>query len=289
VNIAVTALALLWLVPQVDEAWEWVNFRNRPISYNAMAAWVNQRLPEETLLVSDMRPFIREWTCASGITTPTFERDLMSQTIDEWLEDDVYYAQLNRSQVDRMRTTTEGRAYLERMTLLQQFPPPDEENHWRTWRRGEELNIAVYQLWSVEPDFDTAVTFGEQVRMLGYDLNTADIAPGSTLDLRFYWQPIRQPDADYNVFIHLVSADDSDTILAQHDGVPSRSSLRPTSTWNDLNERFISRDFSLIVPDNLQPGSYLLRIGLYNWRTGQRLHTEEGHDTFEIPLTFEPD
>jgi hypothetical protein len=289
VNIGVTALALLWLVPQVDEAWEWVNFRNRPISYNAMATWANQRLPEETLLVSDMRPFIREWTCAGGITTPTFEGDLMSQSIDEWLADNVYYAQLNRSQVDRMRSTPEGRAYLERMTLLQQFPPPDEENRWRTWRRGEELNIVVYQLWSVEPAFATDVTFGEQVRLLGYDLNTTDIAPGAPLDLRFYWQPIRQPDADYNIFIHLVSADDSETILAQRDGVPSRSSLRPTSTWDNLDERFISRDFSLIVPENLEPGAYRLRIGLYDWRTGARLLTEAGGDTFEISLTFEPD
>jgi hypothetical protein len=172
------------------------------------------------------------------------------------------------------------------MTLRQQFPPPGEEDRWRTWRRGAELRIAVYQLWGVEADTATEVTFGDQIRLLGYDLDSTDLTPGATLILRFYWQAVEPPTSDYNVFVHLVAEDDPGTILAQYDGVPSRSSLRPTSTWHDLDEPFISRDFPLVAPDTLQPGAYRLRFGLYDWRTGERLLTDEGRDTVEIPVTI---
>lgn len=289
VKTCLASFVMLWLLPQLVFSWNWVNYRDLPITYGAMVAWVNQTLPEETLLVSDRRPFEREWSCLTGLTAQPDEQDLMTRPIDEWLARDVYYTQLTQSQVEQMHSTPEGRAYLDRMTLLRQFPPPGEEGRWRTWRRGEEPGIAVYQLWPVEPDFNTDITFGSQIRLLGYDLDATDLTPGATIQLRFYWQPVRQPMSDYNVFVHFVSADDANTILAQHDGVPSRSSLRPTSTWRDLDESFVSRDFLLVVPESLEPGSYRLRIGLYDWRTGERLLTGEGRDTVEIPLTLAPE
>jgi hypothetical protein len=287
VKIGLALVAIVWLAPQAEAAWRWARYRDLPVTYGAMAGWVNQHLPEERIVVSDRRPFMRDWSCdLRTIPRPTDE-NLMSRSIDEWLARDVYYAQLTQSQVERMQATPEGRAYLERMTLRQQFPPPGEEDRWRTWRRGHEADIAVYQLWQVEPDFPTDVTFGDQIRLLGYDLDPGDLTPGATLNLRFYWQPVQPPTSDYHVFIHLGPVDDSTTVLAQHDGVPSRSSLRPTSTWRDLDEPFISRDFPLVVPDSLQPGAYRLRIGLYDWRSGQRLLTEEGRDLVEIPVTIE--
>ncbi len=282
----IVLFAIVWLAPQVVGAWVWVNHRDLPISYGAMVEWVNQNLPEETLLVSDRRPFMRDWSCdIRAIPRPTDE-GLMSRPIDEWLARDVYYVQLTHSEVERMQATPEGRAYLDRMTLRQQFPPPGEEARWRTWRRGAELRIAVYQLWPLEPDTPTDMTFGGQIRLLGYDLDFTTFTPGATLNLRFYWQPIQPPTSDYHIFIHLGLTDDPGVILAQHDGVPSRSSLRPTSTWRDLDEPFISRDFSLLVPDSLAPGLYRLRIGLYDWRTGERLLTDEGRDSVEMPVTI---
>jgi hypothetical protein len=249
-----------------------------------MAQWINQHLPEEHLLVSDRRPFTRDWSCDIRSVPRPAEGDLMSHPIDDWLARDVYYVQLTRARVEQMRSTPEGRGYLERMTLRQQFPPPGEEAGWRTWRRGHEAAIALYQLWPLRPAFPANVTFGGQIRLLGYDLDSTNLRPGTTLNLHFYWQTIQPPAADYNVFVHLRPADDPNTILAQQDGVPSRSSLRPTSTWRDPDEPFLSRDFPLVVPDSLQPGSYRLYIGLYDWQTGERLLTSDGLDSVMTEL-----
>jgi hypothetical protein len=277
--------ALVWLIPQVIGAWDWVHYRSLPVTYAALVDWADEILPQETLLVNDNRPFIRDWNCANHIPRVTiWEQDITDQPISAWLEQDVYYAVLTQSQVETLSRTPAGQDYLKQMTLLKQFPPPGEEDQWRTWRRGDEANVAVYQLWQNNPETETDIVFGEKIQLIGRDMDTRNAEPGGTIDLQFYWQPLQQPDADYNIFLHLTPVETPEKILAQYDGPPAHSPLRTTSTWNEPGETFISDDIELQIPENVVPGVYRLRFGLYNWRTGECLQTDTGHDSVSIPI-----
>jgi hypothetical protein len=284
------ALALLlvgvWLVPQIAGSWTWIRYRSLPVTYAAMRQWADQYIPEDTMLVNDWRPFNREWSCEIRAERYVIQdEDIMDRPIAEWLDQGVYYAQLTQQRIDAMRETPEGRAYLDQMTLLRQFPEPGTEDQWRTWRRGFEPQLAVYRLWQVTPEIPAEIVFGETIRLLGYDLNPAEITPGTSIQMRFYWQPVQIPSTDYSLFIHFTPADSPTEILAQSDGVPSRSNFRPTTTWTDMSEVFISQTFDLVLPDTLSPDIYSIRFGLYDWQTGERLPAPEEKINIEIAIT----
>lgn len=90
---------------------------------------------------------------------------------------------------------------------------------------------------------------------------------------------------DYSVFLHFTTSDDP-VPLAQADTSPARPS-RPTSTWDDPGETLIGQLITITIPEDTSPGEYLLRIGIYNPRTGARLSREDGTETFELALTIE--
>jgi 4-amino-4-deoxy-L-arabinose transferase-like glycosyltransferase len=279
--VVLTLVALIWLGPQAVAAWEWVTYRRLPVTYAALAQWANETLPEEAMLVNDWRPFTREWSCyPQAERWAIMDEHLLDYRLEDWFERDVYYAQFTREQVADLQATAEGQAYMDRMTLLKQFPEPGDEAHWRSWRRGYEPYLMVYRLWSPEPQFTSETVFGATIRLLGYDFDQNV----DTLRLRFYWQSVQPPPRDYSVFIHLTPADSPTPVLAQADGVPSRSNFRATTTWRDRDEVFMSRDFLIDLPADLPDGDYALRVGLYDWQTSARLMTAGDADALTIPL-----
>jgi hypothetical protein len=110
-------------------------------------------------------------------------------------------------------------------------------------------------------------------------------APGETITLRFYWQARNTPATNYSLFMHLTHADSAEP-LAQADGAPAAPE-RPTLTWDDPGETIIGQPFTLTIPANLDSGDYILRIGLYDFISGERLPARadgESGDAWELPL-----
>lgn len=285
--VAVSVFAAVWLVPQVIGAWDWVQYRSLPVTYAALVEWTETTLPQETLLVNDNRPFIRDWNCVNYLPREIiWDADLMDQPLESWLDQGVYYTVLAQSRVEEMRATPAGQAYLNQMTLLEQFPPPGQEDQWRSWRRGEEAAVMVYQLWPSEPEIETDIVFLDGIELIGGNIEGNGLEPGSSVSVQFYWEAAATPHADYNVFMHLTPLRDPSNILAQDDGPLSRIDLRTTSTWDEPGEIFISDTFELVMPHDLQPGQYQLSLGLYNWRTGERLLTNYGTDSIILPVTI---
>ncbi len=116
------------------------------------------------------------------------------------------------------------------------------------------------------PTQPLAVTLGEQIDLLGYDLSNVQAAPGDTIQLALHWQARRQPQADYTVFSQLIGPDGQ--VWGQQDNQPQEGNF-PTSAWS-VNERVIDR-FNLSLPATAPPGRYRLLVGMYNLATGQRL------------------
>ena len=115
-------------------------------------------------------------------------------------------------------------------------------------------------------------TLGQEVRLVEVKV-TESLQPGQTLPVEFVWQSLQQPQADYNLFLQLLTADG--TLIAQHDSPPN-GGYTPTSTWLP-GQQLVSRH-ALALPPNLPTGTYQLIAGLYNPATGQRLPVDSKGD-----------
>jgi len=113
-----------------------------------------------------------------------------------------------------------------------------------------------------------AIELGDAL-LLGYDL----ALEGERCELVLYWSAMQPMKRDYNVFIHLL--DEGGDILAQGDRQPLEG-LYPTSLWRPGE---VARDkHSLPSP----PGLAEIRVGLYDWHTGERLSRHDSGQDYVV-------
>ena len=115
------------------------------------------------------------------------------------------------------------------------------------------------------------VTLGESIRLVSYQLDRSQIAPGQTLQLTLHWQASAPVAARYKVFTHLIGAQNPSTqspVWAQRDGEPAGGS-RPTSSWQ-AGETIDDR-YGLQLPPNTPPGAYAIEVGMYDPVTSVRV------------------
>jgi len=74
----------------------------------------------------------------------------------------------------------------------------------------------------------TQIVFGNQVRLLGYDVNTDQLLPGGEFILTAYWQALAPSARDLTMFVHLVSREGP--VVAQRDTYPGLGKF-PASSW----------------------------------------------------------
>lgn len=120
------------------------------------------------------------------------------------------------------------------------------------------------------PAIRTDATLGA-VRLLGYELTSSAVKAGQPVGVTLFWQPTAKIGADLSVFAHV----EDDTIHGQSDGWPD-AGQSPTSTWQPGETIIESR--SVLIDPATPPGSYPLRVGLYDAKTLQRLPAQ-GADT----------
>ncbi len=119
--------------------------------------------------------------------------------------------------------------------------------------------------WSALPGL---ATFGNRVKLLGYSLPAASFAPGDTVDLSFYGQT-RSAETDFFVFLL-----DS----ANHPVAQARAGQCPHLNQHSID--LVAACVALALPTNLPADLYLLRLGVFDQNTGQRLTTPAGEETF---------
>lgn len=103
--------------------------------------------------------------------------------------------------------------------------------------------------------------FGDGIRLLGQDLALDD-----ALNLVLWWRAETAISQSYDVFIHVVDAQDN--IVAQADR-PPLGELAATDVWQPGD---IVRDpVRLQLPPDLPRGEYAVRVGLFLRETGARL------------------
>jgi hypothetical protein len=102
-------------------------------------------------------------------------------------------------------------------------------------------------------------TFGDAIRLAGYDVIRDALKSGGAAEISLQWQPIARLGADYTTFIHLVNANGDK--IAQSDHQPG-GAYYPTSLWKP-GETLVDRH-TLALPADLGPGPYTIVVGLYD-------------------------
>ncbi len=105
-----------------------------------------------------------------------------------------------------------------------------------------------------------SASFGDEMRLIGYDLNASQLVAGDTLLITLWWQILRDQLDERSILLHLRNAADERIVGA--DGPPA-DGARPASAWR-AGELLID-DRRLVLPSDLTPGRYWLVIGMYRW------------------------
>lgn len=111
-----------------------------------------------------------------------------------------------------------------------------------------------------------SVSFGGQIRLLGYSPPEAPPRPGHPLPVWFSWSAETSLTTDYEVQVRLLDRDG--TVLAETSGAPSRPAF-PTSKWEagDLAQGKIV----IPLPPEMEGGRYQLSIRLVDAKTQEPL------------------
>lgn len=136
-----------------------------------------------------------------------------------------------------------------------------------------DLGQVTVEPWPLETTFPPIAVpftaeFGDPaiIQLAGYELAPETAVAGETLLLTLYWRALQTTPQNYDVFVHLVDAQDQ--IVAQGDG-PPLNGFRTTASWRP-NEAFVD-EHRILVPPEVAPGTYRLWVGFYNRDTGERL------------------
>jgi hypothetical protein len=95
--------------------------------------------------------------------------------------------------------------------------------------------------------------------------------PGGVVRLAFQWRSPVPIEDSFKVFTHIVGPDGS--LVAQHDDIPG-DGLYPTNTW-EPGQAIVDR-YAIRLPEDIPPGRYEVRVGLYDGASGLRLRVTAG-------------
>jgi 4-amino-4-deoxy-L-arabinose transferase-like glycosyltransferase len=123
-------------------------------------------------------------------------------------------------------------------------------------------------------------SLGDKVTFLGYNKEMVEASADAHFSITLFWRCEAAMDRDYTIFVHLVDPGGKRVAQADHQVF---SGLYPTSAWRP--GEVIQDRFWLRIPSDLPAGEYLLRIGMYDLNTLQRLPIE-GEAGSEDALTL---
>lgn len=110
------------------------------------------------------------------------------------------------------------------------------------------------------------ILLGNRITLLGFEPASTTVRAGAPLDITLYWQAQQPTNIDQQVYIGLFAADD--TVVASSDETPIGNALG-TARWTP--GEILREPVRLIVPHDIAPGIYILRVALYNPRTNEAL------------------
>jgi hypothetical protein len=110
------------------------------------------------------------------------------------------------------------------------------------------------------------INFENQVFLLDAQINEKELRPNEALHVSLKWQGLRQWNADYTVFVHLIGPDGK--LYGQVDQWPLDGTLA-TRDW--LPGRVVDDPYRVPLMADAPPGDYQVEVGWYLLATLRRL------------------
>ena len=133
---------------------------------------------------------------------------------------------------------------------------------------GQSVEVGKVEMQLPERSFavpvmaqEVGATFGDDLRLLGYDLEME----ADSLHITLHWQALRRMDVSYTMFVHVFDSLTGE-IVGQADVVPYGYTY-PTAWW-EAGE--VVSDKVTVSLEEVLPGTYGLAVGVYNADTGER-------------------
>ena len=279
--VLVGGLAAVFIMPALAEITHMARQYRQTDIRQVLWEWSDANLPPEGMILMHPHSYIentwnRNWSGYDG-STPFewwFEEALPENTPAEYVERGITYFAVSESDWATVYANRAGvvREFVDRLTLVKEIVPGEDVY-------GE--TVQIYRMYPPQRILD-GVVFGEQIALVGYDINAAQFSPGDEVVFRPYWRIAQGPITNYSMFIH-VYPPERDEQIAQYDGPPA-SPQRPTLLWTDRGELYIGQQSSLTLPDSLEAGTYRLAVGLYDFTTGQRLALPSGETFYTLEI-----
>jgi hypothetical protein len=125
------------------------------------------------------------------------------------------------------------------------------------------------------------VTYGGQMKLLGYEVESEEVKPGESIYVTLYWEGLEEMERDYSV--SLVVLTPGGELIGQEDSYPGLGSY-PTSAWQP-GEVAADRAWVRIKPRTPAPTLGWLGVNVYDLPTMERLEASvEGQAVDQVLL-----
>src|SRR5690606_38407556 len=101
---------------------------------------------------------------------------------------------------------------------------------------------------------------GQQIALLGYDLEADRVRAGEPVKLTLYWQAKAKLVRNYTVFVQIL--DEAGKVVAQQDNEPNGGKF-PTSAWPV--GQVVRDQYAVSMPATVAPGKHGIVVGMYEW------------------------
>jgi hypothetical protein len=125
--------------------------------------------------------------------------------------------------------------------------------------------------------------FGDDLALLGYDVDNSQVPLDGKLLVNLYWEGLREMEADYRIFLDLING--VYHIWGKQDGRPYWDGY-PTNQWP---KGLVMKDVREIeIWPGTPPGSYQVAISVYDPASGRWLPPAGGGDVVIGPIELPP-
>ncbi len=171
----------------------------------------------------------------------------------------------------------------------------EENSRFREeWPPGLQ-QLAEEALFPVKPEIPMNIVFDDRIEFQGYSLSNTSIAPGDTFSIHYFWKAVRASCENYTISVHFTKkgglfVSETATKIKRRFNLPGLNMFQqnheplhgtyPTEKW--LPDEFIHEQYNISAPHDIEPGTYEIRIGLWNPLTGDRLRDAEGQHSVKI-------
>jgi hypothetical protein len=121
-------------------------------------------------------------------------------------------------------------------------------------------------------DESPAIAFPNFAALSAVELS-GEVVRGNHAELDLLWQVNGETPDSWSQFVHLVGQDGNAVVLA--DGEP-RGGAYPTWAWG-FGE-WVADQWTLVIPDDIPPGQYILNTGFYRKDTGERMPVTQANE-----------